>query len=142
MIRKIGCGGCLVVLGLVAVLLVLFARTEGGQTLLALVMLYGGVIFAGAMAHDTIPGEVIELRRSSQPDAIQAGSIRFAYRDDNGERREEFRRVMLSNPSFDKLKVGDRIEVWVCKNDRSKVKLVGYQTYEPEKCFDQPGDTN
>jgi hypothetical protein len=86
------------------------------------------------MAYDTVPGEVVALTRPENATIISAGTIRFAYTDDDGVRREEFRRVGQSTSAFRKLEVGDRINVWVCKNDRSKVRLVGYSTHEPDTC--------
>ena len=135
--KKLGCG-CLVLIVLLAGLLFAFAQTELGQWLLAIVLLYGGVIVGGALIHDTQPGQVVELDKLAEPTSYSAGSLRFSYEDDDGVEHTEFRRVMYSTSKFRDLEVGDRIDVWVCKNDRTKVKLVGYGTYEPNTCADDP----
>ncbi|MEZ5681728.1 MAG: hypothetical protein R3E14_10620 [Erythrobacter sp.] len=135
MIRKIGFG-----LGLAAALaltlLFAFSRTEEGKWIGALVGLYGGIIIGGAVAHDTVPGQVIDFNRPDPPTSYSAGSIRFTYQDEDGKTHEEFRRVMHSTAKFRDVEIGDPIDVWVCRNDRSVVKLVGYGTYEPGKCND------
>ena len=139
MARKIGCG-CLVTVLLLAGLLFAFAQTESGKWLVRLVTLYGGSMVAGAAAHDTVTGQVIDFNRLDPPTHYTAGSISFTYQGDDGTKHKEYRRVMYSTDKFRALKIGDAIEVWVCRNDRSKVKLVGYGTYEPEGCADgQPG---
>ncbi|XUU60598.1 hypothetical protein ACRAQ6_13720 [Erythrobacter sp. HA6-11] len=120
-----------------------FTQTETGQWIGALILVYGGVMVAGAVAHDTVPGVVTEVKRIDNPTAIQAGSVRFKYEGADGTEQSEFRRVMYSNSKFEQLEVGDEIKVWVCKDDPTKVKLVGYGTYEPDTCFgDDKGDSS
>ncbi|WP_394728994.1 hypothetical protein [Altererythrobacter sp. GH1-8] len=131
--RFLGCGcvGLLALLGLFAYLLM---QTDSGEWILALILLYGGIMIGGAVAHDTVPGTVTEVRRIENPTAIQAGSVRFTYEDLDGNAQSAFRRVMYSTSKFEALEVGDEIRVWVCKSDPSVVKLVGYGTHEPETC--------
>ncbi|MBS7670229.1 hypothetical protein [Croceicoccus gelatinilyticus] len=115
-----------------------FLQSDEGQWLMGLIIVYGGVMLGGAVAHQTVPGEVVDLNRIDPPNSYSAGSISFTYRDDEGVLHEERRRVMYATDKFRALAVGDEIKVWVCRNDRSRVKLVGYGTSEPQKCFDEP----
>lgn len=126
-----GCLGLLALLGLGGYFL---TQTEFGEWIMALILLYGGIMIGGAVAHDTVPGTVTEVRRIENPTAIQAGSVRFTYTDKDGNTQSEFRRVMYSTSKFEQLGVGDEIKVWVCKSDPAVVKLVGYGTHEPEAC--------
>lgn len=136
MIRKAGYG-CIAIAVLAAALLFGLSQTELGQWLFGIVLVYGGAMFAGAVAHETVTGEVIALKRLDPPTDYSAGSISFSFEGDDGNIRKESRRVMYSTSKFRAVAVGDPIDVWVCENDRTKVKLVGYSTYEPEKCFEK-----
>ena len=135
--RKIGCGFFVVILLLAGGLLLAFSQSEEGKWLIGLIVLYGGVMFANASAYDTIPGNVVDFNRLDPPTHYSAGSIRFSYQDGDGTVHEQRRRVMYSTDKFRKLKVGDSIKVWVCRKDRSKVKLVGYGTHEPGTCSEK-----
>lgn len=134
MLKKfLGCG-CLIVLLVLGVAAYVGTQTEEGEYLLALIMLYGGVIVAGAAAYDTVPGTVTELNRLDPPTDYSAGSMRFTYTDDDGVERSEFRRIMYSASKFESVEVGDEITVRVCKYDRTVVKLIGYGSHEPGTC--------
>ena len=139
MLRKFFSCGCLLLLLALGGLVWFATQTQEGQWLAALVILYSSIIIGGALAHDVIPGTVTELNRLDEPTSYSAGSLRFAYIDDEGRRQEEFRQVMYSTSKFRELIVGDEIDVWLCHDDRSKVKLVGYGTYEPENCGEVSG---
>lgn len=132
--KKIGCGFFVACLLLAGGLLLAFSQSDEGKWLIGLILLYGGVTIVGAAAYDTIPGHVVDFNRLDPPTHYSAGSIRFSYQDDDGTEREQFRRVMHSTDKFRKLQVGDSIKVWVCRKDRTKVKLVGYGTHEPGTC--------
>ena len=136
MLRKFFSCGCLLLLLALGGLVWFATQTQEGQWLAAMVILYSAIIVGGAMAHDTIPGTVTALNRLEEPTSYSAGSLRFSYEGVDGSRQEKFRQVMYSTQKFRELAVGDAIDVWVCRNDRTKVKLVGYGTYEPEKCMD------
>ncbi|GGD68898.1 hypothetical protein [Croceicoccus mobilis] len=139
--KALGCGCAalvLVVLGAAALIFAL-AQSDAGQWMMGLILVYGGAMLAGALAHDVVTGEVTDIYRSDVPGSINAGAIEFAYEDTDGIRHVEKRRVMYDASKFQTLRPGDPIEVWVCKNERGKVKLVGYGTYEPETCGALPG---
>lgn len=131
--KKLGCG-CLVLLLLLVALVAGAMATDLGQWMAGLVLVYGGVMLAGALANDVVPGEVVEVKRAETPSAYYAGSIRFTYKDGEGNHQTAFRRVGLSTDKFRTLKKGDPIDVWVCKAEPAVVRLVGYGTHEPEVC--------
>lgn len=134
MLRKILGFGCLTLIVAIGLFVYLLSQTELGQWAAGLLFVYGGAMLGGAIAHDTVPGTVTEINRMENPSAIAAGSLRFRYIDHEGVEEEEYRRVMYSTSKFRELEVGDEIRVWVCKDDPSIIKLVGYGTHEPESC--------
>lgn len=138
--KKILGFSCLLVVVIVIGLLLASSQTEEAQWLTGLVSVFGGIMLVGALSHDVVQGEVVDFSRLDPPTAFSAGSIRFTYADDSGNLHEEFRRVMQSTDKFQKLEIGDSVEVWVCKNDRSIVKLVGYGTHEPKSCTEKRDD--
>lgn len=140
MLKKIGLG-CLGFALVLVALLAGLAQTDSGRQVVGMARVFGGAMVATATAHDTVRGKVIALTRPEPPAQYAVGSIRFAYRGDDGVLRTESRRVITSTRKFRALKVGDGVDVWVCRDDRSKVKLVGFGTYEPERCGDEPGET-
>lgn len=131
--------GCLVPALLLAALLLGFAQTSMGASLLGLVTRFGGAMLGVARAHDTVAGEVTRVQRRDPPTLYAAGSIDFRWQDEDGTTHDETRRVIQPTEKFRRLRTGDRIAVWVCRNDRRRVKLVGYGTHEPQGCDGPPG---
>ena len=130
---KLGCG-CLGITALTVFASFALAGTELGKWLIGLVMIYGVAPVFVTMAHDVVPGEVVELKRLPEPTSYSAGSLTFSYVNADGVKRTESRPVMYPTPKFRGLEVGDPVDVWICKNDPAKVMLVGYGTYEAETC--------
>ena len=63
---KLGCG-CLGITALTVFASFALAGTELGKWLIGLVMIYGVAPVFVAMAHDVLPGEVVELKRFPEP---------------------------------------------------------------------------
>lgn len=127
----LGCTGSL----LVTVLLTYaFSQSEAGRWAAGLLLVYGGAMLSGAAAYETVPGTVTGINRLDPPTSFSAGSFTFSYTDHEGRTQETRRRVMMATDRFRSLQVGDSISVWVCRSNPAVVRVVGYGSYEPDKC--------
>lgn len=112
---------------LVALALALYAlfQTELGKWIGGLLFVYGGTIFAGAIAYDLQSAVVVDVKSSDHE--MLNGVIKVAYVDSDGIERTVSRNALGVKGQLDGIEVGDSISVFVCKKNPLSIKFPSLQ---------------